>query len=59
MIMVLLKMISDNIKKQSENAHAPAIMNNDKLYKQKNTLADMPLGRIRKRGLPFRRPFSL
>ena len=58
--MLLSKMISEeaNIMK-NESVLTDDLPTVGRHYKQNYTLADMPLGRIRRRGLPFRRPFSL
>lgn len=60
MNMTLLASISEKIdNEQNENASLPSQPEANKFYKQNHTLADMSLGRIRRRALPFRRPFSL
>ncbi|MDF9800819.1 hypothetical protein OKW21_006082 [Catalinimonas alkaloidigena] len=58
--MILSPFIPDIAEgKQKEKALAPLQPIAIRRYRQMNTLADISLGRIRRWGLPFRRPFSL
>jgi len=58
--MTLLTLISEKIENEhNENLNLSPQPDPNRFYKQSHTLADMSIGRIRRRGLPFRRPFSL
>lgn len=55
------KILSNSVESNNkeEKVLAPAPLQIHKPYKQAHNLADLSMGRIRRWGVPFRRPFSL